>query len=182
MTRIAVRTTVVLLIFMAGFPSPSQAQLSPLFTISVSPSIVNVTQGSMTSFTVNIVANDDPVFEFSLKGLPSGVVAQFPLGHPEANTILLSALPGATTGTFSVDVTAHSGNNPQTQTFTLNVHPKPVIKWEYRVEVAKTQQGLESVASSLGQESWQLVSVVLHERDGVSEWVGFFKRQKPDGQ
>jgi hypothetical protein len=156
------------------------AQVAPAFNISISPSIVTVTQGSTTSFTVNIQVNEKPQFQFGLSGLPSGVVAQVPVGRPGANTIVLSAMPGASTGTFHVEVTALAGNNPQSQSFTLNVKPLPVTLWEYRMERAPTEQALASVAEALGQQSWELVSVVYRERgsSGLPEWTAFFKRQK----
>jgi hypothetical protein len=157
-----------------------QAQVSPAFNVSIHPSIVTVTQGDMTSFTVNIVVNERPQFDFTISGLPGGVVAQVPTGHPGANTILLTALSSASTGTYNVNVTVLAGNNPQSQSFTLNVKPLPVVQWEYRMERARTEQEFESTASGLGQQSWELVSVVYRERgsNGLPEWVGFFKRQR----
>jgi hypothetical protein len=157
-----------------------RAQVSPAFNVSISPSIVTVTQGAMTSFTVNIVVNERPQFEFALSGLPGGVVAQIPAGHPGANTIVLTALSSASTGTFHVGVTVLAGNNPQSQSFILNVKPLPVTQWEYRVEKAPTERELESAAAGLGQESWELFSVIYRERgsNGLPEWTGFFKRQK----
>jgi hypothetical protein len=139
-----------------------------------------MTQGTMASFTVNIVVNERPVFEFGLSGLPSGVIAQLPVGHPGANTIVLTAFTSASTGSFNVDLTVLAGNNPQKQTFVLNVKPIPVVQWEYRVERARTEQELENAASNLGQQSWELVSVIYRERgsNALPEWTGFFKRQK----
>lgn len=173
-----VSAAVVLTLLLAA--SCLYAQVSPAFNVSISPSIVTVTQGAMTSLTVNIVVNERPQFEFTLAGLPSGVFAQVPVGHPGANTIVLSALPGASTGTFNVEVTVLSGNNPQAQTFVLNVKPLPLVEWEYRVERAASDQALESAAAALGQQSWELVSVIYRERgsNGLPEWTGFFKRQK----
>jgi hypothetical protein len=158
------------------------AQTTPHFVVTVNPSIVTVTQGGMASLTVTTVVNERPVFAFSLSGLPSGVIAQVPVGHAGDNTIVLTALPTASTGTFNVNLTAEAGNNPQTQAFTLNVKPLPITQWEYRIEIARTEQALETSATSLGLQSWELVSVVLHEgKDGKPEWVGFFKRQKRPG-
>lgn len=156
------------------------AQVSPAFNISISPSIVTVTQGAVTSFSVNIVVNERPQFAFTLSGLPGGIVAQVPVGHPGENTIVLTALPSASTGTFHIGVTALAGNNPQSQSLVLNVKPLPVTQWEYRVEKAPTEQGLDGIAASLGVQSWELVSVVYRERgsNGLPEWTAFFKRQK----
>lgn len=174
------RTASAMIIILLALASGLQAQVSPAFNVSISPSIVTVTQGSMTSFTVNIVVNEKPQFDFTLSGLPGGVVAQVPAGHPGANTIVLTALPTASTGTFHVGVTALAGNNPQTQSFILNVKPLPVVQWEYRMEKAPTERELESAAEALGQQSWELVSVVYRERgsNGLPEWTAFFKREK----
>lgn len=176
----ATRTAVVFLFLVAMSASCLTAQVSPEFNLSISPSIVTVTQGAMTTFTVNIVVNERPQFEFSLSGLPGGVVAQLPAGHPGANTIVLSALPTASTGTFHIAVTALAGNNPQSQSFTLNVRPLPVVQWEYQIEKAGTEDDLGGTAARLGQQSWELISVVYRERGskGLPEWTGFFKRQK----
>jgi hypothetical protein len=174
------RTVAVFLFLAAMSTSSLQAQVSPSFNVSISPSIVTVIQGAMTSFTVNIVVNERPQFEFTLSGLPGGVIAQAPVGHPGANTIVLSALPGASTGTFNVGVTVLAGNNPQSQSFILNVKPLPVAQWEYRMERAASDRELESAAAGLGQQSWELVSVIYRERgsNGLPEWTAFFKRQK----
>jgi hypothetical protein len=167
---------------MTGIGSQLSAQTTPHFVVTVSPSIVTVTQGGMASLTLTTVVNERPVFAFSLSGLPSGVIAQVPVGHAGDNTIVLTALPTASTGTFNVNLTAEAGNNPQTQTFVLNVKTMPVTQWEYHIEMAPTQQALQGSSTSLGLQSWELVSVVLHQgQDGKPEWVGFFKRQKHPG-
>src|SRR5947209_7905662 len=185
MSRPVVRAA-ILLLFLTGLASRLPAQTDPEFVVSLSPSIVTITQGSTASLTVHIAVNERPSFEFSLSGLPSGVIAQVPAGHAGATTIVLKALPTAATGTFNVQLTTvasgfappRTSNGPQTQGFTLNVKPLPVTQWEYRVERARTAQELESTATNLGAQSWELVSVVLTERNGADEWVAFFKRQK----
>lgn len=186
MTRTIIRNTFALFILIAGLALRMPAQAGPEFVVSINPTIVTITQGGMASFTVNIAVNDRPTFEFNLAGLPAGVIAQVPAGRSGATTIVLTALPNAATGSFTVDLTALAGgfsppranNTAQTQSFTLNVKPMPVVKWEYRIEVARTQEDLENTAGSLGQQSWELVSVVLRDQNGKPEWVGFFKRQK----
>ena len=187
MSRPVVRAA-VLLLFITGLASRLSAQTDPEFVVTVNPSIVTITQGGTASLTVHIAVNERPSFEFSLSGLPSGVIAQVPAGHAGATTIVLTALPTAATGTFNVELTAvasdfappRSSNGPQRQNFTLNVKPLPVTQWEYRVERAKTEQELESAATNLGAQSWELVSVVYRERgsNGLPEWTAFFKRQK----
>jgi hypothetical protein len=185
MSRSAVRAA-VLLLFFTGHASRLLAQTDPEFVVTVNPSIVTITQGGTASLTVHIAVNERPSFEFSLSGLPAGVVAQIPAGHAGATTIVLTALPTAATGSFSVELTAvasdfappRSSNGPQIQSFTLNVKSMPVTQWEYRMERARTPQELESTATNLGAQSWELVSVVLTDRNGADEWVAFFKRQK----
>jgi hypothetical protein len=185
MSRSAVRATVFFLSIF-GIASRLTAQADTDFVVTVNPSIVNITQGGTASLTVHIAVNERPTFEFSLSGLPAGVVAQIPAGRAGATTILLTALPTAATGTFNVELTAvasdfappRTSNGPQSQSFTLNVKPLPVMQWEYRVERARTAQELESTATNLGQQSWELVSVVRTDRNGADEWVAFFKRQK----
>jgi len=142
----AIRIALASIVLVIAPASCIHAQVSPAFNISISPSIVTVTQGSATSLTVNLQVNERPQFQFSLSGLPGGVVAQVPVGRPGSNTIVLTALSGASTGTFNVELTALAGNNPQSQSFTLNVKPLPVTQWEYRMERAKTEQELESAA------------------------------------
>ena len=77
MSRSAVRAA-VLLLFITGLASRLPAQTDPEFVVSLSPSIVTITQGSTASLTVHIAINERPNFEFSLIGLPSGVLAQSP--------------------------------------------------------------------------------------------------------
>jgi hypothetical protein len=187
MSQTAVRAAVLLLLI-TGLASRLPAQTDPEFVVTVNPSIVTITQGGTASLTVHIAVNERPSFEFTLSGLPSGVIAQVPAGHAGATTIVLTALPTAATGTFNVELTVvasdfappRSSNGPQRQNFTLNVKPLPVTQWEYRVERAKTEQELESAATNLGAQSWELVSVVYRERgsNGLPEWTAFFKRQK----
>lgn len=185
MPQPAIRAAVLSLLLI-GLAARLPAQTDPDFVVSVSPSIVTITQGGMASLTVHIAVNERPSFDFSLSGLPSGVVAQIPSGHAGATTIVLTALPTAATGTFNVELTAvasdfappRSSNGPQRQNFTLNVKPMPVIQWEYRMERAKNEQELESTASNLGVQSWELVSVVLTTDRNGDVWVAFFKRQK----
>ena len=185
MSRSVFRVSALLLLT-AGVASCLPAQTDPDFVLTVNPSIVTITQGGTATLTVHVAVNERPSFEFSLAGLPPGVVAQIPAGRAGATTILLTALPTAATGSFNVELTAvasnfappRSSNGPQSQNFTLNVKPLPVRQWEYRVERARTAQDLESTATNLGQQSWELVSVVLTDRNGADEWVAFFKREK----
>jgi hypothetical protein len=105
MSRSAVRAAVLFLTII-GLASRLPAQTAPEFVLTVNPSIVTITQGGMASLTVHIAVNERPSFEFSLSGLPSGVIAQVPAGHAGATTIVFTALPTAATGSFNVQLTA----------------------------------------------------------------------------
>ena len=65
MSRSAVRAAVLLLLI-TGLASRLPAQTDPEFVVSLSPSIVTITQGSTASLTVHIAINERPSFEFSL--------------------------------------------------------------------------------------------------------------------
>src|SRR3954447_21518048 len=108
MSRSAIRFSLALFVLIAGFACRLPAQVTPDFVVSISPSIVTVTQGDMASFTVNIAVNERPDFGLSLAGLPPGVLAQVPTGHAGATTIVLTALPHAATGSFAVELTAQA--------------------------------------------------------------------------
>jgi hypothetical protein len=159
----------------AGIPAGAQTH----FVLSVDPAVVNISQGSTASFTVTMTLDDRTPFEFSFAGLPQGVIAESRRGRAGANTIVLTALPTATTGKFSVDVIASAAGNSQRQTFTLHVMPMPPMRWEYHAEVATSIAQITAVCNTLGEEGWELVSVVLHgDSSGSPELVAFFKRPK----
>src|ERR1041385_3293501 len=80
MSRSVVRVA-ALLLFVAGLASRLSAQTDPDFVLTVSPSIVTITQGGTATLTVHVAVNERPSFEFSLAGLPPGVVAQIPAGR-----------------------------------------------------------------------------------------------------
>ena len=92
MSRPAVRAAVLFLII-TGLASRLSAQTDPEFVVTVSPSIVTITQGGTASLTVHIAVNERPSFEFSLSGLPSGVIAQIPPDTPAPPRLFLQLCP-----------------------------------------------------------------------------------------
>ena len=178
MLKTITRMLFVLLMLITAFAASSPAQTAPHFVITVSPYVVNIAQGGTVTMTVPTVVEGRPPFEFSFAGLPPGVIAQTRSGRAGANTIVLTALPTATTGSYSVDVTASTGNISQTQTFTINVKPMPPVQWEYHIQVSSTAVEFAAAANSLGQQGWELVSMVVHSESGIAEFVGAFKREK----
>jgi len=178
MRKTITRRFIAIAILMMALRTSASAQTPDHFVLSVDPSVVNISQGSTASFTVTMAADERPVFDLSFSRLPTGVIAETHRGRAGANTIVLTALPTAATGKFSVDITAATGTCSQTQTFTLYVKPMRAMQWEYHVEVFTTAQRLEAAANILGEQSWELVSVVLHEESSVPELIAIFKRTK----
>jgi hypothetical protein len=50
------------------------------------------------------------------------------------------------------------------------------VRWEHHLVIAKTPEELDLRAKELGQDSWELVSVVTRQIRGTNQWVGFFRR------
>lgn len=99
---------------------------TPNFSLSASPSSLNVTQGSNGSSTIAITPSNGFTGSVSLSasGLPSGVTAAFS-PNPATNTSALTFTVSSTaaTGTVSVTVTGTSGSLTHTTTITLTVNP-----------------------------------------------------------
>jgi hypothetical protein len=177
MQKTSARVFIAILIIALGGSLLAHAQTH--FVLAVDPTVVNISQGSTASLTVTLTLDDRTTFDFSFAGLPQGVIAESRRGRTGTNTIVMTALPTATTGKFSVDVIASAAGNSQRQTFTLHVKPMPPIQWEYHAEVASSTAQLVAVSNTLGEDGWELVSVVLHgDTVGSPELVAFFKRPK----
>ena len=85
----------------------------PNFTLSASPSSVSVTQGSSTTTTISIGAQNgfNSGVTLSASGLPGGVSASFsPNPATGSSTLTLTASSTATAGTATVTVTGTSGS------------------------------------------------------------------------
>jgi len=154
------------------------AQESPDFSLALSPGVVTLPQGAVTSFTVTLDSTEKPTFSVSLSGLPDGVQAQAPTMRAGIGTIVLYASPTATLGSFAVQVTARAGNNSRTQVLMLNIKSMlPVPQWEYTVLAANSDDEFLASANILGSQGWELVNVRFRE-GGTPPFVGFFKRIK----
>ena len=196
-----------LLFFVAAGVKPVLAQKPiPEFFIAVSPSVVTVHQGEMTSLTVTIRCNDSsfiavadcnarPKFDLYLSEFPDGMHAETAPGRVGANTVTISAPAAATLGSFPIQVKVVAGNTTQEQTFLLSVkasppsaqrevqplvqtNASPGSAWENHVLVAKTPEEFKRMADELGRDSWELVSVIRRRDAAAVEWIGFFKRPK----
>src|SRR5258708_3747933 len=200
-------SAVVFLVF-AGFLPIVGQYAQPEFRIAVVPSFVVVMEGGEESVTVTITCNSSdlgasadciswPKFDFYLSQLPDGVHAQTVPGRVGPNTIAISASSGAILGSFPLQVTVTGGNTAQVQTVALNVRPAPaalsttvvrepvvvqpptpILRWEHRVAVAKTEEEFDRMANQMGQDAWELVNVITRQNNGATELVGFFNRPK----
>jgi hypothetical protein len=178
MKRVFLRAAAVFVVLSAWGHVLATAQNTPEFSLAVSPGVVSLPQGAVTSFTVTLDSAERPSFSVSLAGLPDGVQAQAPAIRVGIGTVVLYASPTATLGSFAVQVTARAGNSSRTQVLMLNIKPMQVVpQWEYTVLGASSDDEFLSLANSLGTEGWELVNVRFRE-GGAPPFVGFFKRIK----
>jgi len=179
MTRKLSAVAIVLLVVVSTSGGVAvMAQNSPEFSIALSPAIVTLPQGAVTSFNLTFDSAEKPSFNVSLVGLPDGVQAETGLVHGGTSTVVLYANADAALGTFAVQVTARAGKTSQTQILTLNVRPMlPVPQWEYKVITANTDVDFIAWANNLGDQGWELVNVRYQELTSPL-FVGFFKRIK----
>jgi hypothetical protein len=198
----------LLFFFLAGLKPIAAQSLVPEFFIAVAPSVVTVVQGEHASLNVAITCNTSsfiavaecnarPEFDLYLSEVPDGTNAQTAAGRIGANTISISASSEARVGSFPIQVTVLAGDTMQVQTFVLTVRERPTpssvthavqppivapagpaLIWEHHVLVAKTPEEFDRKANDLGQDSWELVSVITRQNGRVTELVGFFKRPK----
>jgi uncharacterized protein (TIGR03437 family) len=100
------------------------APVTPDFTISASPSIVNVLPGQAVQSTIAIRPAgtfSNPV-TLSATGVPKGVTASFsPATASGSSTLILSASNQAGPGTYTIGISASSGNLKHSSTLGLLV-------------------------------------------------------------
>jgi hypothetical protein len=100
------------------------AQATPNYTLSASPSSLTVVQGNSgtSTITVNPVNGFTGSVSLAASGLPSGVTAGFnPTSTTGTSTLTLTASSSATTGTATVTITGTSGSLSHTTTVSLTV-------------------------------------------------------------
>lgn len=198
----------LLLFLLAGVQPMAAQKPIPEFYIAVAPSVVTVHQGEMTTLTVNIRCNDSSFiaiadctgrekFDLSFSPFPEGMRAETAAGRIGANTVAITVSSKAAVGSFPVQVTVIAGSTTQEQTFLLSVKrsasssssppeemqpgeapASPGATWEHHVLVASSPEEFNYMADELGQDSWELVSVIRRRDAGAVEWIGFFKRPK----
>jgi hypothetical protein len=89
-----------------------------------------------------------------------------------AALMVIAAIVGGTTSSgisFLAQEVQAQRNTATTKT--------PVRRWEYQVYVAPGPKDLADKANQLGDEGWELTSIITDERV-VSRYIGYFKRPK----
>ncbi len=100
---------------------------APDFSVSASPSILTVTQGSSAASTLTItrVGTFTGTVSLSASGLPSGLSASFsPTSTTSSSKLTLSANGSTTAGTYTVTVKGVSGSLIHTTALTVTVARK----------------------------------------------------------
>jgi hypothetical protein len=152
------------------------------FTLTVTPSAVNLLQGGSSSVTISttMIGGGTGAPTFTVSGTSTGVISQItPTGSGKA-TISLTASQTAATGPFPLTVTGTAGGKSHSQTIQLNVAPfstVPTQQWEYQVITASSENDVVTQANTLGAEEWELVGVVKVPGT-TNTWRAFFKRPK----
>src|SRR5215472_8539418 len=99
--RLSVHAVLLLLVIVC-FSITAAGQNSPEFSIALSPAVVTLPQGAVTSFNLTFDSTEKPSFTVSLAGLPDGVQAETGLVKAGTGTVVLYANPDAALGTFAV--------------------------------------------------------------------------------
>lgn len=100
------------------------AQTTPNFTLSASPSSLNVTQGTNGSSTITVTPSGGFTgsVNLSTSALPSGVTATFGTNPTTGSSLLtFTASSTATTGTSTITVTGTSGTLTHTTSISLTI-------------------------------------------------------------
>lgn len=104
-------------------------QATPDFSVTASPSLLSVTQGSSTTSTISTTVSGgfNSAVALSASGLPAGVTASFSPASIAApgsgsSTLTLTASSTATTGAVNVTVTATGGTVTHTTVISLTVN------------------------------------------------------------
>src|SRR5262249_11637712 len=117
---------------------------APSFTLSASPSLLKVAQGSSGASTISVTPLNgfsDNV-NLSASGLPSAMTASFnPATTTLSSTLTLTVSGTAAVGTTSVTITGTSGDLTQQTQLTLTVNPAPSFTLSVSPSLVSVVQG-----------------------------------------
>jgi hypothetical protein len=179
-------------ILFAGFVTPAMAQYNYGFSVAIVPQAVTISQGTVTSFKINIASRDPEQYRLSILGLPSGVISSITsqIVGPGATQIELRAASNAAIGPASVQVSVARVVSvgrpvPLDTYFTLTIQPPSAsaqksgsraAAWEYTTATGYSPEDFANKANALGDQLWDLISVT--QNSAGQQWTGFFKRVK----
>jgi len=196
--RLCATSIVVCVLFIAGLTSRLAAQGHPDFKAGIQPEIVAISQGGVSSFTLDI---DTPFpskqLDLVFVGAPAGVTFG-PIGAPPPlkaglgqNLIEIHAAPNVSAGSFPIYLTVYdhtTGSNDLYRALNFVLRIQPVSRsaqagpaagpWEYTVATATSPQEMVNKANQLGSERWELINTSHILTDNRYQWVAFFKRLK----
>lgn len=194
MTKIHWRVLLIV-ICITGCAPYLAAQGHPDFKAAMQQQTVAISQGGISSFTLNI---DTPFpskqFDLQFEGAPAGVTfgpsgTTLPLKAGLGQTLIeIHAAPNVSAGTFPIYLTIYdhtTGSNDlyRNVAFALRIQPVSLSAqaglaagpWEYTIATAMSPQELVTQANYLSSQRWEMTQVLI---DNLSQWVAFFRRPK----
>ncbi len=133
----------------------------PNFTISASPSSLNIAQGNQGSSTITTTISDgfNSSIALSASGLPSGTTVGFnpnPIPAPGSGSSTMTITVGANTptGTYPITVTGNGGGIQQNTTVTLTVIPQQQPNFSISaspssLNIAQGNQGSSTITTTI---------------------------------
>ena len=152
------------------------------FAILVPSSTINLPQGGSATIAISTSSITGPVPDvtFSTSGLPAGVTDHFTSTAKGKSTLSLTASTAAPTGVSPFTLTGTTNGKSHSQILSVNVTGSSQTpnnqEWEYQVINASSEQDVITQANQLGQQDWEMVSVV--KVTGTPAWRAFFRRVK----
>ena len=161
--------------------NPSAAGGGSDFTLSLTPSPINLTQGGSSAATITTTmmgGGGNP--SITASGAPTGISSHITPTGAGKSTLSLTASSTAPTGSFPLTITGTAGGKSHSQAVQLSVSPfsqtPGTQQWEYQVISASSEKDVVDQANKLGAQEWELVGVVKVQ--GSPTWRAFFKRLK----
>ena len=135
------------------------------FTVSLSSTSGNVTQGGTASTTVNTSASTPTTIALTASGVPTGVTATFSsasVASGSSSTLSLATTASTATGTYPIVVTGTANGVTQTATYTLTVSAPGALGLTLSSASASVSAGLSaSTVASPTISSGPAVSTTL---------------------
>ena len=132
------------------------AQGQPNFTLSTSPTLLSVVQGTQGISTLTTVANNgfSGDISFSASGMPAGITVNFnpqtiPAPGNGSSTMTITVSSNLSSGTYPITVTASSGGLWQTTAVTVMVGSFTPLASPASLSVAPGNQGTSQITTTV---------------------------------